>query len=106
MHHYISSCDRLFPFHSQLWLKADGTVPCRSWFISHLRHYFGSDIAGQSIRAGGATAMAEAGAEPILIKGAGWWSSIAFERYIRKNPVVLHALILSRTSHYDANPQN
>jgi len=106
MRRYITSRDQLFPFHPQLWLKADGTVPRRSWFIKRLRRYFGSDIAGQSICAGGATAMAEAGAEPILIKGAGRWSSIAFEHYIRKNPVVLHALILSRTSHYDANPQN
>jgi len=100
---YIKSCDTLFPFHPQLWLKADGTTPLRSWFISHLHHYFGTDIAGQSMRSGGATAMAEAGAVPELIKGAGRWSSTAFERYIRKNLVMLHALILSRSSHYDTN---
>jgi len=51
------------------------------------------------MRAGGATAMAEADAVPELIKGAGRWSSTAFEHYIRKNPVVLHALILSCSSH-------
>ena len=55
------------------------------------------------MRAGGATAMAEAGAEPILIKGAGRWSSSVFGQYIHKNPVVLHALILSHTSHYNAS---
>ena len=103
MERYIKSRDRLFPFHLQLWLKADGTIPLRSWFITRLRHYFGSEIAGQSMRAGGATALAEAGAVPELIKGAGRWSSTAFDRYIRKNPVVLHALILSRSSHYDSN---
>ena len=86
-----------------LWLKSNGTILLHAWFIKHLRHYFGTDIAGQSLRAGGATAMAEAGAVPELIKGAGRWSSIAFERYIRKNPVVLHALILSRSSHYASN---
>ena len=102
MQHYITSRDHLLPLLPQLWLKADGTVPLRSWFINRLQHYFGPDIAGQSMCAGGATAMAEAGAEPILIKGAGRWSSSAFERYIRKNPVVLHALILSHTSHYNA----
>jgi len=98
---YIDSRDAIFPFHPQLWLKADGTIQLRSWFITCLHHYFGPDIAGQSMRAGGATAMAEAGAVPELIKGAGRWSSTSFERYIRKNPVVLHALILSRSSHYD-----
>ena len=62
-----------------------------------------SDSALFLAKAGsGATAMAEAGAEPQLIKGAGQWSSSDFERYIRKNLVVLHALILSRSSHYDA----
>jgi hypothetical protein len=101
MQRYIDSRDALFPFHPQLWLKADGTIPLRSWFITRLHHYFGPDIAGQSMHAGGATAMAEAGAVPELIKGAGRWSSTSFERYIRKNPVVLHALILSRSSHYD-----
>jgi hypothetical protein len=101
MRQYINSRDHLFPLLPQLWLKADGTVPLRSWFINRLRHYFGPDISGQSMHAGGATAMAEAGAEPILIKGTGRWSSSAFERYIRKNPVVLHALILARTSHYN-----
>src|ERR1700676_3333555 len=93
----------LFPFHPQLWLKADGTVPLHSLFINHLHHYFGSHIAGQSLHAGGATALAEAGAVPELIKGAGRWSSTTFEHYICKNPVILHALILSRSSHYDAS---
>ena len=101
MQRYIHSRDLLFPFHPQLWLKSDGTIPLRSWFLRRLHHYFGSHIAGQSLRAGGATAMAEAGAAPQLIKGAGRWSSSTFKRYIRKNPVVLHALILSRSSHYN-----
>jgi hypothetical protein len=103
MARYIKSRDTQFPFHLQLWLKANGTIPLRAWFISRLHHYFGTDIAGQSMRAGGATALAEAGAVPELIKGAGRWTSTAFERYIRKNTVVLHALILSRSSHY-SNP--
>ena len=79
---YIESRDRLFPFHPQLWLKADGTIPLRSWFINCLHQYFGTNVAGQSMRAGGATAMAEAGAVPELIKGASRWSSTSFERYI------------------------
>ena len=101
MAQYIKSCDALFTFHPQLWLKANGSIPIRSWFIKCLHHYFTTQIAGQSLRASGATTMAEAGAEPQLIKRAGRWSSSAFKRYIRKNPVVLHALILSCSSHYD-----
>jgi hypothetical protein len=94
MAQYIKSRDAHFSFHPQLWLKADRTIPLRSWFVNRLSHYFGPHITGQSMRAGGTTAMAEAGAVPELIKGAGRWSSTAFERYIRKNPIVLHALIL------------
>jgi hypothetical protein len=100
MAQYIKSRDTCFPFHLQLWLKADGTIPLHSWFLNCLSRYFGPQIAGQSMQAGGTMAMAEAGAVPELIKGAGQWSSTAFQRYIRKNPVVLHALILSRTLHY------
>ena len=100
---YIKSRDMLFPFHPQLWLKANGTISLRSWFINRLCHYFGSHISGQSLCAGGVTALAEASAVPELIKGAGRWSSTASEHYICKNPIVLHALILSRSSHYDAS---
>src|SRR5882762_9172176 len=73
MKRYIHSRDAHFPFHPQLWLKADGTIPLRSWFIACLHNYFRLDIAGQSMCAGGATAMAEAGVAPELIKGAGRW---------------------------------
>jgi hypothetical protein len=34
------------------------------------------------LHAGGATAMAETGAIPELIKGVSQWSSIAFKHYI------------------------
>jgi len=100
MKRYLSSRDRLFPLHPQLWLRADGSSPTRSWFLQRLRQYCPAEIAGQSIRAGGATALAEAGAPTDLIRGAGRWSSNAFERYIRKNVIVLHALILGCALHY------
>jgi hypothetical protein len=104
MQSYVTSRDRLFPLHAELWLLANGSVTARSWFIRRLRVFFPPDIAGQSLRAGGATALAEASAPPELIKGAGRWSSSSFEHYICKNPVLLHALILARTSHYDTLP--
>jgi len=100
MERYIQSRDMLFPLHPQLWLRANGRSPSRSWFLRRLKQYCPPDIAGQSMRAGGATALAEAGAPGELIRGAGRWSSNAFERYIRKNIIVLHALILGRSLHY------
>jgi hypothetical protein len=100
MSRYIYSRDRLFPLHPQLWLRVDGSSPTRSWFLQRLHHFCPPEISGQSMRAGGATALAQSGATVELIKGAGRWSSNAFERYIRKNVVVLHALILGRALHY------
>jgi len=100
MENYIRSRDRLFPLHPQLWLLKTGLSPTRSWFLRRLKRYCSADIAGQSMRAGGATALAQAGASAELIRGAGRWSSNTFERYIRKNVIVLHALILGRTLHY------
>lgn len=103
MKRYLSSRDMLFPLHPQLWLRDNGTSPTRAWFLHRLRQYCPPEIAGQSIRAGGATALAEAGAPVDLIRGAGRWSSNAFERYIRRNVIVLHALILGRALHYSQN---
>lgn len=100
MRNYLRSRDAQFPLHPYLWLTSQGTLPTRRWFLSRLSRYCTPDIAGQSLRAGGATAMAEAGAPGPLIQGAGRWSSYTFQRYIRKNPIVLHALIMGRTLHY------
>lgn len=94
---YLASRDALFPFHPQLWIRSNGTVPTRSWFIKRLRHFFtDSSIAGQSMRAGGATDLAESGALPYVIQAAGRWASDAFQVYIRKNPFILQGLIHSR----------
>lgn len=90
---YLAARDTAFPFHPQLFVRESGKVPTRSWFLRRLRKYAVGNYAGQSLRAGGATALAEAGALPDLIMGAGRWSSDAFRRYIRKNPVLMYALI-------------
>jgi len=37
---YLASCDKLFPFHPELWLHADGSIPTRGWFIHRLRQHF------------------------------------------------------------------
>ena len=82
-----------------IWLCNNGSMPTCSWFLGCLSTFCPPEIAGQSMHAGGATALAEAGAPGELIQGVGRWSSNAFERYICKNVIVLHALILSQSLH-------
>ena len=96
---YLASRDRLFPLHPELWLTSRGRVPTRHWFMSRLRTFFPKEIAGQSLRSGGATSLAEAGADLATIQAAGRWASRAFRIYIRKNPVLIHAIILGRPAH-------
>lgn len=93
---YLNSRDKLFPIHPQLWLRQNGTIPTRSWFLSRLRKFFpDTQIAGQSMRAGGATCLASTGATPAIIQAAGRWASNTFQIYIRKNPILLQALLHS-----------
>lgn len=96
---YIQSRDHLFPLHPELWLTSQGHVPTRHWFISRLRTLFPKHIAGQSMRSGGATSLAESGADLATIQAVGRWSSDAFRIYLRKNPVLLHAIIFGRPAH-------
>jgi hypothetical protein len=96
---YITSRDFLFPLHPELWLTSRGAVPTRHWFLSRLRVLFPSSYAGHSLRSGGATSLAEAGVDPSVIQAIGRWSSPAFRIYIRKNPVVLQALVFGRPAH-------
>ncbi|PIL35152.1 hypothetical protein GSI_02941 [Ganoderma sinense ZZ0214-1] len=92
---YLASRDSRFPFHSELWLRANGTIPTRAWFIRRLRVFFPSDVSGHSMRSGGATALAIAGVPTTQIQAIGRWSSDAWQAYIRKHPVVVHALMVA-----------
>lgn len=92
---YLTSRDDRFPLFSPLWILHDGSVPTRNFFITRLRHFFDRDVAGQSMRAGGATSLAEHGVAPSIIQFMGRWSSDAFLIYIRKNPVLIQALLYS-----------
>ncbi|KAF7354025.1 hypothetical protein MVEN_01089300 [Mycena venus] len=92
-------CDALFPLNRELWLRSNGAVPTCAWFITRLKAYFPHDVAGQSLRAGGATSLAEAGVPPNVIQGIGRWASDAFQIYIRKNPVLLQAMLFGRPVH-------
>ena len=96
LHHfsrYIQSRDNLHPVASPLWLTASGSIPTRSFFINRLRLFFKKDTAGQSMRAGGATALAEHGISPAIIQASGRWASEAFLVYIRKNPTLLQGFL-------------
>ena len=92
---YITSWGLLFPLSSPLWVTQNGSIPTRQFFVSRLHHFFDSDVAGQSMRAGGATSLAEHGVAPALIQFMGRWSSDAFLIYIRKNPVLIQAFLYS-----------
>ena len=92
---YLTSRDKLFPFLSPLWLTSDGHIPTRSFFIKCMRTFFDSSVAGQSMRAGGATSLAENGVPPSIIQPLGRWSSAAFLIYIRKSPALIQAMLYS-----------
>jgi hypothetical protein len=70
---YLVSRDTFHPVASPLWLTASGSVPTRSFFISRLRLLFKKDVGGQSMRAGGATALADHGFSPYVIQASGRW---------------------------------
>ena len=92
---YIRSRDILFPHRPELWIRADGSVPTRSWFLQRLHHYFPSDTAGQSLRAGGATDLASCGFSPEAIMMRGRWISDDWRKYVRQHPTLLHTLFFS-----------
>jgi hypothetical protein len=94
---YLKSRDTLFPLASPLWLTAAGSVPTRTFFLARLRTVLADrSVGGQSLRTGGATTLAEHGAAPHVIQAAGRWASDTFQIYIRKHPLLLHALMLSQ----------
>ena len=68
---YLVSRDHQFPFSTNLWLRADSSVPTHSFFLNRLRLFFDSNVAGQSLRAGGATSLALNGVPLHLIQAIG-----------------------------------
>jgi hypothetical protein len=93
---YLSARDAAFPLASPLWLTERGEIPTRSFFVNRLKRHFDSDISGHSMRAGGATSLAENGAAPSIIQAMGRWAGNSFQIYIRKNPVLIQALLFAR----------
>jgi len=103
---YLSLRDCRFPFRAELWLKGDGTVPTRAWFLRLLQKHFQDNVGGHSLRAGGATALAEAGIPVHMIQAIGRWSSDAFQIYIRRHPVLLASLLYGSPSRSTTHPLN
>ena len=68
-------------------------MPLRRWFLRRLHVFFSRSIGGHSLHAGGATSLAAAGVPSTQIQAIGRWKSAAFERYIRRHPTVLQALV-------------
>ena len=79
-----------------LFIHADGTIPTKAWFLRILQ-YKVPNSSGKSLRRGGATAMAQAGATPQQIQEAGRWSSDAWKIYVRDHPAL--AAILRNRAH-------
>ena len=89
---YLKSRDSLFPHCAELWLRQNGSVPTRTWFLRHLHSFFLNDIAGQSMRAGSATDLASCGFTPDAIMLIGRWLSNDWRKYVRRHPTLMHAL--------------
>ena len=77
----------------------NGSHPTRSFFTCQLKILFANDVTGQSMRSGGTTSLAENGTPQNLIQAIGRWASLAFQIYIRKNPVLLQTLLFRQATH-------
>ncbi|KAL7279056.1 hypothetical protein ACG7TL_006891 [Trametes sanguinea] len=98
---YLQSRDHRFALRTELWIRHSGAIPTRSWFISRLHDLFPRDVAGHSMRAGGATSLASAGVPPATIQALGRWSTDTWICYIRKHPALLSAMLVDGRSLHD-----
>jgi hypothetical protein len=91
---YLNLRDSLHAFLPELWLRESGKSPTRRWFLDRLHEALPNcnNIAGHSLRSGGATALAIQGMPDVRIQALGRWASDTFQIYIRKHPLLLHAL--------------
>lgn len=91
---YLAFRDALFPLHPSLWVCGSGVIPTRTWFLARFCSIFPDpSLGGHSLRSGGATSLAAAGVPPSQIQAIGGWSSSAWQRYVRKHPVLLQTLL-------------
>ncbi|KAF8145169.1 hypothetical protein K438DRAFT_2099940, partial [Mycena galopus ATCC 62051] len=90
---YLALRDAHFPHHPALFVREDSSIPTCSWFLGRLHEFFDKDITGHSLRAGGATSLAEAGVAPEKIQAIGRWALNTFHIYMRKNPTLLQSML-------------
>lgn len=95
---YIKKRDTLFPWLPSLWIRSNGSLPTRSWFLRQLHHHFPPSISGHSMRAGGATALAAQGVPDDRIRILGRWSSDAYQLYLRQHVHIVTARLYQSTS--------
>ncbi|KAF7763527.1 hypothetical protein Agabi119p4_8064 [Agaricus bisporus var. burnettii] len=81
---YIRLRDERFQDSSWLWVTSDGIPPTRRWFLSRFHNHFETHREGHSMRAGGATWLAQQGVPFDAIRNAGRWSPSAFRNYEEK----------------------
>jgi hypothetical protein len=92
---FLTSHDHLFPHCAELWLFENGTVSTQSWFLHWLQSYFPTDVADQSIWAGGATNLASRSFPPDNIMLIGHWLSDDWQKYIWRHSALMHTLYFS-----------
>lgn len=89
---FLLSRDRVQPRNPYLFVRADGTLPPRDWFLQHLRRH-APTVSGHGLRAGGATYLASIGTAPDFIKRMGRWSSDgSWQDYLRDQPALAATL--------------
>ncbi|TDL28529.1 hypothetical protein BD410DRAFT_682895, partial [Rickenella mellea] len=67
---FLNRRDMCFSFRPELWIKFDGSIPTRDWFLRrlHLAFLNNTNISGHSLRAGGATYYAMQGVPDTIIQ--------------------------------------
>lgn len=88
MHTFVIERDKRVPLSATfLFVKEDGSQPSRRWFLKRLAEV-DPLLTGHSLRAGGATFLANRGIANELIMQLGRWSSSAFRIYLRDHASV------------------
>lgn len=80
---YLAVRDELFGEAGYLWLRENGEVPTRKWWVERVQQRCGKEFSGHSFRAGGATWYAMRGVSENTIKRIGRWKSDTWQLYVR-----------------------
>lgn len=75
---YLRMRDLLHVSETALFVRENGLLPSRSWFLRNFHQIFPKQCSGHSLRSGGANNLAQKGASTDFIQSAGRWSSDAF----------------------------